>query len=350
MARPGPLLEVENLRVIFADGDEERTIVDGLSLRIDAGEVVALVGESGSGKSVTALSLVRLLPPGLAIADGRIRLDGDDVVRMTPAQMDEVRGGRIAMLFQNPQAMLDPTCKVGRQVAEPLQLHRGLDRRAANDRAIELLRDVGISEPEVRARSYPHQFSGGMAQRAMIASALSADPELLIADEPTTALDVTVQAQILRLLDQLRRQRGLAILLITHDLSIVSAFAERVAVMYAGRIVEEGPTASILRTPKHPYTRALVECALLRPDDSGLLYSIPGSTSQVYDIDHGCRFHARCHTAASLGIGDRCHEAEPALCSSSDGCKVRCWAVVDTPSAGASHANPQQDRAGADAA
>ncbi|MBI1774125.1 MAG: ABC transporter ATP-binding protein [Proteobacteria bacterium] len=324
-----PLLEVEGLRVEFPDAAVDQPVIDGLSLAINAGEAVALVGESGSGKSMTALSLMRLLPPGAAITGGSIKLDGRSILELPAKELDRIRGNRIAMLFQQPQAMLDPTCRVGLQVAEPLRLHRGMSRDSAARRVIDLLRDLGISDPEARARSYAHELSGGMAQRVMMAAALSADPALLIADEPTTSLDVTVQAQILRLLDQQRRKRGLAILLITHDLSIVAAFAERVAVMYAGRIIEEGLTSAILSHPRHPYTRGLVQCSLLKSNQDGVLFSIPGGASQAYELRQGCRFLPRCETAAAQGIGDRCRQSEPPLRASGPGCRVRCWAEPD---------------------
>ena len=224
----GPLLEVERLSIGFPETEGGELVVENLDLQIGPGEVVALVGESGSGKTMTALSLVRLLPAVFAINGGAIRFDGEEVRDMTAAELNKLRGGRIAMIFQQPQAMLDPTATVSSQVAEPLRLHRQLDRRAASSRVIELLREVGIPEPVERARSYAHQLSGGMAQRVMIAAALSADPDLLIADEPTTALDVTVQTQILQLLDRERRERRLAILLISHDLTVVSSLADRV--------------------------------------------------------------------------------------------------------------------------
>jgi peptide/nickel transport system ATP-binding protein len=322
-----PLLEIEDMQVGFPSSADTKPIIDGMSLRIYSGEVVALVGESGSGKSMTALSLMQLLPAGAAVTRGQIQFAGEDILAMTPAQLNHLRGGKIAMLFQQPQIMLDPTSRVGTQVAEPMRLHRHLDRSTAQARVVELLREVGIPDPGTRARCFSHELSGGMAQRVMIAAALSANPELLIADEPTTALDVTIQAQILKLLDLERRKRKLAILLITHDLSIVSALADRVAVMYAGRIVEEGPTQAILRTPQHPYTKALVECSLLHADQNGNLFSIPGGAAQARALGEGCRFHPRCATAASLGIQERCMHNEPRLHSYNDCCKARCWAV-----------------------
>ncbi len=325
-----PLLAIEDLRV--AIGADRRPVIDGLDLEVRRGEVVALVGESGSGKSLTALSALRLLPPSVAITGGRIRFDGEDVRAMQPAALNGLRGGRIGMIFQQPLAMLDPTCRVGDQVAEGLRTHRGLGRQAAEDRVIALFREVGIPAPEMRVRCYAHELSGGMAQRVMIAAALSADPELLIADEPTTGLDVTVQAQILRLLDEQRRRRNMAVLLITHDLSVVAALSERVAVMYAGRLVEEGRTQEVLNAPRHPYTKALIRCSLLQRDEAGVLVSIPGGATAARDLAGGCRFQPRCSVAASSAHAQACCSAEPRLECCSGSHKARCWAVNAAPS------------------
>ena len=326
-----PLLVVENLSIGFPAMEGGKLVVENLDLTIGSGEVVALVGESGSGKTMTALSLVRLLPKVFDINGGSIRFDGKEIRNMLAPQLNELRGGQIGMIFQQPQAMLDPTATVGSQVAESLKLHRQLDRRTVNSRVIELLREVGIPEPEERARSYAHQMSGGMAQRVMIAAALSADPGFLIADEPTTALDVTVQTQILELLDRERRERKLAILLITHDLTAVSSLADRVAVMYAGRIVEEGPTRKILDEPRHPYTQALLRCSILESDDENLLYTIPTGSELGNEIYRGCKFRPRCVTAKEQGISEQCQLEEPRLTAHAEGCSTRCWAV--TPSA-----------------
>ncbi len=321
------LLSIAGLRVAVDGADQP--VIDGLDLEIRRGEVVALVGESGSGKSLTALAALRLLPPSVAIAGGEIRFNGEDVRAMRPAALNGLRGGRIGMIFQQPVAMLDPTCRVGDQVAEGLRRHRGLSRQAAAARVLELFREVGIPAPEQRVGCYAHELSGGMAQRIMIAAALSADPELLIADEPTTALDVTVQAQILRLLDVQRRRRNMAVLLITHDLAVVAALSERVAVMYAGRLVEEGPTHEVLNAPRHPYTRALIRCSLLQRDENGALVSIPGGAASAREIACGCRFRPRCSIAASADHAEACCSAEPSLscCSGGHSHKARCWAV-----------------------
>ena len=323
-----PLLDVEDLHV-SAQGENGMKIIDGLNLRVHAGEIVALVGESGSGKSMTAMSLIRLLPEGVTATRGRIKFGGKDVLAMSPQQLNHLRGGHIAMIFQQPQAMLDPTSRVGIQVAEALRQHRAPERLSVTGSVIKLLRDVGIPEPALRARCFAHELSGGMAQRVMIAAAMSGEPELLIADEPTTALDVTVQAQILKLLDEQRHKRNIAVLLITHDLSIVSALADRVAVMYAGRIVEEGPARSVLKAPRHPYTRALVQCSLLKADHEGRLFSIPSGATQPHDIHQGCRFHPRCATAAAMADSSRCTHHEPALDAYDAQCNARCWAACE---------------------
>ena len=327
----GAWLAIEDLTVGIGTSSRSHSIVDRLSLTVARGETVALVGESGSGKSMTARAVVGLLPVGVQVAAGRVRLGPDELTGMTPRQMNGVRGRRIGMLFQQPQMMLDPTCRVGDQVAEALRHHHGVSRAAAHERVLELLRDVGIADPEQRARSYAHELSGGIAQRVMIAAALSADPELLIADEPTTSLDVTIQAQILRLLDDQRRKRNLAILIIAHDFSVVAAVASHVAVMYAGQIVEQGPTTGVLAAPRHPYTRALIACSLLKPNGGGVLASIRGAGVQARRVRVGCRFHPRCDAAhASSHHGD-CTTAEPDLYDFADGSTVRCWAA-DVPS------------------
>lgn len=320
------LLDVRNLRVSALGKGTSKTIIEDLSLQLRSGEIVALVGESGSGKSMTALSLMRLLPQEVGITGGQILFRGRDVLGMSQAELNHLRGGHIAMIFQQPQAMLDPTSRVGVQVAEALCKHQRPDRASVKERVIKLLADVGIPAPASRTDCYAHELSGGMAQRVMMAAAMSGEPQILIADEPTTALDVTVQVQILKLLDEQRRKRNLAILLITHDLSIVSAIADRVAVMYAGRIVEEGPARDILRQPRHPYTRALVQCSLLKPDADGRLYSLPAAAS-VFNTGQGCRFLPRCPTAAANGISAHCREQEPQLSSYHSSCMARCWAV-----------------------
>ncbi|PLL12914.1 dipeptide ABC transporter ATP-binding protein DppD [Tabrizicola sp. TH137] len=317
------LLSVRDLTVTPTGGG--KPIIDGLSLQIRRGEIVALVGESGSGKSMTALAITRLLPRGLRITSGEVVFAGRDVTAMSGDDLNHLRGAGIGMLFQQPHAMLDPTARVRTQVAEPLTIGKGLSRRAAFARVIDLMRSVRIPAPEARAMAYSHELSGGMAQRVMMATALAAEPDLLIADEPTTALDVTVQAQILQLLKAEQARRHFAILLITHDLTVVQAFADRIAVMYAGRIVEEGPAARIMDAPQHPYTRALIRCSLLEPEADGRLLSIPGSGSTARDIGCGCRFAPRCTLArGDSHLHDRCHQAEPGLAGHDH--TVRCHA------------------------
>ena len=325
----GPLLEIKGLGVDFPEIGEGPAI-ESMDLKVGRGEIVALVGESGSGKSLTALTVMGLLPAGAKVTGGSAQIDGEDLLSMSNKRRDEVRGRKVGMIFQQPKAMLDPTAKVGRQVAEALRRHRHIGRREAKGRVVEMLRDVGIPEPARRASSYSFQLSGGMAQRVMIAAALSADPELLIADEPTTALDVTVQAQILDLLKRKRDELGLSILLITHDLGIVSSMADRVAVMYAGRVVEDGVTDDIFHDPQHPYTQALMKSSLLEAD-RGKLFSIPGTVNQARALSHGCRFLPRCTIANELGITAKCGSAEPTLhtCGEHEH-HSRCYAAPET--------------------
>ena len=323
---PPPLLEVKDLVVSATGGGAP--IIDGLSLAIRPGEVVALVGESGSGKSMTALAITRLLPRGLKVTGGSIRFAGEDVLAMDGSRLDGLRGSGIGMLFQQPHAMLDPTARVRTQVAEPLRLGRGMGRRAAFSRVIDLMRQVRIPDPEARAKAYSHQLSGGMAQRVMMATAMAAEPRLLIADEPTTALDVTVQAQILSLLEAEKTRRHFAILLITHDLTVVQAFADRIAVMYAGRIVEEGPAEAIMTRPRHPYTKALIRCSLLEPEPDGRLIAIPGSGARAREIETGCRFAPRCSVCSGdHGLHHHCCASEPGISHCGHDHAVRCHAA-----------------------
>ena len=303
--------------------------IDDVSLEIASGEVLALVGESGCGKSLTALSLMRLLPRGFEVTGGAIRLGADDMLAKSERELNAIRGRRIAMLFQQPQSMLDPTSTAGAQIAEPLRLHLGMSRRHAGKRVVELLREVGIPEPEYRARNYAFQLSGGMAQRVLIAAALGGNPDVLIADEPTTALDVTIQIQILKLLHRERRERGLAVLLITHDLAVVAALADRIAVMYAGRIVEQGSSPQVLGRPRHPYTRVLVESSLLRERSGGTSHSQrPEFGRDAGHATRGCRYFGRCPAATRDRVQERCRSREPALEAEPDGSGVRCWAVA----------------------
>jgi peptide/nickel transport system ATP-binding protein len=267
-------------------------IVDGVSLSVGRGETVCVVGESGCGKSLTALSVLRLLDPPLFATGGRIRFGGVDLLRLAEPELRKVRGKRIAMIFQEPMTALNPVLTVGEQIVEVLTLHEGMSRKTARARAIELLGEVRLPAPARQVDAYPHVLSGGMRQRVMIAMALACGPELLIADEPTTALDVTVQAQILALLAELQERRGMSLLLITHDLGVVAETARRVAVMYAGRIVEEAPVRALFRAPQHPYTRALLRS--LPGAAGGKLKSIPGQVPAPAAYPPGCRFHPRC--------------------------------------------------------
>jgi peptide/nickel transport system ATP-binding protein len=304
-----PLLQVDNLVTTFETADGSVRAVDGVSFAIGRGETVALVGESGCGKSVTALSIMRLVQaPAGRIASGRVLLDGVDLASLPEPGMRKVRGARIAMIFQEPMTSLNPVLTVGFQVAEAVQLHRGLSRAEAWNEAVKMLDLVEIDDPAERAKAYPHQLSGGMRQRVMIAMALSCGPELLIADEPTTALDVTIQAQILELLDGLRSRLGMALLLITHDLGVVAERAERVLVMYAGRVVEEGPVGDVFTTPRHPYARGLLRSVPRLGRPRSRLEAIPGYVPRLTELPSGCRFRDRCELAEAA-----CAQIDPLL-------------------------------------
>ena len=323
-----PLLELRDLEVRLGAGKQ---IVRSMNLTVNRGEVVAIIGESGSGKSVTALATTRLLPRVLNTTGGQVLFEGEDLLQKSETDLNAIRGGEIGMLFQQPQAMLDPSSRVHAQVSEALRKHRGISGRKAFGEVVELLASVGIPSPERRAMAFAHELSGGMAQRVMIAAALAGQPKLLIADEPTTALDVTVQTQILRLLAEKQREYNLAILLITHDFSVVSAFADRVVVMYGGRIMEQGPTAEIMRNPRHPYTRALIRCSLMQPDENGNLPVIASSGVSAIDVAAGCCFAPRCADAQMSGLASLCTTQEPDLLAASQSCKTRCHACKPEP-------------------
>ncbi len=316
------LLEVQGLRTWFHTADGVARAVDGVSFTVDRGEVVGVVGESGSGKSVTALSIMGLVPePGRLEEGSRITLAGRALTSLSPAELRAVRGDDMAMIFQEPMTSLNPVYPVGDQIGESLRVHRGLKKGAARERVVALLRQVGIPDPDRRADEYPHQLSGGMRQRVMIAIALANAPSLLIADEPTTALDVTIQAQILELLLELRRELGMAILLITHDLGVVAETCDRVVVMYGGQVVEEGPVAAVFDDPAHPYTRGLLD-AVPRPDDRGReLAVIPGTVPAPTAWPEGCRFRPRCPYA-----WERCMDPPPLL-DAAAAQRARCWLV-----------------------
>jgi len=316
-----PLLEVRDLKTHFFTDDGVVRAVDGVTFEVGAGETLAVVGESGSGKSVTSLSILRLVPePPGRIVGGSIRFRGRDLLTLSPAEMRKVRGKEISMIFQEPMTSLNPVYTCGEQIMEALVLHEKLDRRAARARTIEMLGHVGISSPEQRVDEYPHQMSGGMRQRVMIAMALACKPGLLIADEPTTALDVTIQAQILELLKRLQREFGMAVLLITHDLGVVAETADRVAVMYAGQVVEYCDVAEIFRRTRHPYTAGLLASLPKLGRRQEQLRVIPGNVPNPTHFPAGCRFHPRCPVAEA-----RCREQDPPVERFDAGHLSRCW-------------------------
>jgi oligopeptide/dipeptide ABC transporter ATP-binding protein len=316
-----PLLQVTDLRTHFATEDGVVRAVDGVSLEVRAGETLALVGESGSGKSVTALSILRLVPePPGRIVGGQVRFRGRDLLALSPAEMRRIRGREISMVFQEPMTSLNPVFTCGEQVAEVLVQHERLGRREAGARSIELLRMVGIPAPEQRAREYPHQLSGGQRQRVMIAMALACGPALLIADEPTTALDVTIQAQILDLLRRLQQELGMAVLLITHDLGVVAETADRVSVVYAGQVVEACDVRALFRRTRHPYTAGLLASLPRLGERGARLRVIPGQVPDAARFPAGCRFHPRCPAAI-----ERCRSEEPPLERVEGEHFARCW-------------------------
>ncbi len=302
------LLEIENLSVEFPSKSSVMHAVDGVSLSLDVGDVLGIVGESGSGKSVTMMALMGLVSyPGRVTAD-KLRFDGHDLLALSGSERSKLTGKDVAMIFQDPATSLNPCFTVGFQLAETLKLHLGLDAKAAKRRSIELLEQVGIPAPESRLKIYPHQMSGGMNQRVMIAMAIACNPKLLIADEPTTALDVTIQAQILDLLRSLQKERGMALVLITHNMGVVSEMAQRVAVMYAGQIMEEQKANALFATPQHPYTEALMAALPERSDGLTRLATIPGMVPGLYDRPTGCLFAPRCAYAV-----DSCRAQRPPL-------------------------------------
>jgi peptide/nickel transport system ATP-binding protein len=321
-----PLLEITDLRTEIRLRKSTVHAVDGVSLSVDPGECLGIVGESGSGKSITSLSIMRLLPQGGHITGGTIMLDGTDIAALTDDQMSAIRGNAIGMVFQDPMTSLNPTMKIGDQIAESVRIHRGASKRQAMDRAIEVLGLVGMPKPAERVGNYPHQLSGGMRQRVMIAMALACEPKLLIADEPTTALDVTIQKQILELIDGLRQRLGMAVILVTHDLGVIAGHADRVAVMYAGQIMETTDTVTLFTRPRHPYTEALFDAL---PDAAGAeltrLYNIPGMPPDLTAPPKGCRFAARCRY-----VQDKCRSTDPELITDGGTShQYRCFFPVD---------------------
>jgi peptide/nickel transport system ATP-binding protein len=318
------LLEIRGLKTHFKTDDGWLHAVDGVDLAIDAGQTVCVVGESGCGKSVTAKTVMKLIdmPPGRIVA-GEVRWKGRDLVPLPPEEMQKVRAKEIAIIFQEPMTSLNPVFTVGEQIAESLRLHEGLSRKAALDRAVEMLRLVRIPTPEKRVRDYPHQFSGGMRQRVMIAIALACKPQLLIADEPTTALDVTIQAQILDLIAELKAELGMAVMLITHAMGVVAEVAQRVVVMYAGKVVEEAPVEALFARPLHPYTQGLIR-SIPRIDLAAThkvrLEAIPGTVPKLIEPGEGCRFASRCRRATP-----DCSAATPPLRELAPGHRVACF-------------------------
>jgi oligopeptide/dipeptide ABC transporter ATP-binding protein len=319
------LLDVRDLRVSFPDAAGRIHPVDGVSFKIDRGKTLALVGESGCGKSLTSLALLRLIPPPGRIDDGSsVTLDGSDILALKPDALRKVRGRRIAMIFQDPMTSLNPVFRIGDQITEVIHAHFTVSRSDAREQAVALLREVGIPDPEERLRAYPHQLSGGMRQRVMIAIALAGQPELLIADEPTTALDVTVQAQILELLDHLRQTRDMAMLLITHDLGIVAGRADHVAVMYAGQLIETAPTRELFDNPSHPYTQGLFASVPRLSGPVGRLMPIAGTVPPPSAWPAGCRFRPRCP------IKHPKSETMPPMLRVGPGHEMRCWLAEDS--------------------
>jgi len=319
-----PLLEVKNLRTYFKSEDGLVRAVDGVDFHVYPGEVIGLVGESGCGKSVTALSIMRLIAPPGKVETGEILFEGEDLLKLTERQMRSIRGDRISMIFQQPQTSLNPVFMVGDQVAEVMHIHEKLKKASAWEKTVELFRLVGIPDPERRMKSYPHEMSGGMAQRVMIAMALALRPSLLIADEPTTALDVTIQAQILDLMRNLRAEVGASVILITHDLGVIAELAERVAVMYAGQIVEQTSVSALFDEPLHPYTQGLIGSIPILSKTIDRLEVIPGSVPNLVDLPPGCRFSPRCRAREEHGL-EICIQALPDLIEVKPNHLVRCW-------------------------
>jgi oligopeptide/dipeptide ABC transporter ATP-binding protein len=328
-----PLLELKNLKTYFYTDEGVVKAVDGLDYTVDKGEVFGLVGESGCGKTVSALSVLRLVDAPGKIVDGEIVFDGVPLLELTEKGMTELRGSRISMIFQEPLASLNPVFTIGAQIAEVLQIHQKLSRRRAWRRAVDLLRQVGIPDAESRAHAYPHEISGGQAQRVMIAIALALRPQLLIADEPTTALDVTIQAQILDLLRELSRRWGTAVVLITHDLGVIADMADRVAVMYAGRIVEQADITELFDHPLHPYTQGLIASIPVLGSPKDRLEVIPGTVPDLLDMPPGCRFAGRCQSRLRFNL-EICTRVEPDLEAVGTDHTARCWLYIDNPDNG----------------
>ena len=317
-----PLLELDGLSTHYVSAQGTRVVraVDDVSLRVSAGETVGIVGESGSGKSTLALSILRVLPTAAQIVSGQMWFEGEDLVRKSDAEMRRIRGKRIAMILQDPMASLNPLFTIGNQVAEPIRVHEGARRKAAWERARALLKAVRIPSPETRVTQYPHEMSGGMRQRIVGAIGIACEPRLLIADEPTTSLDLTIQAQYLNLLRELQREHGLALIFITHNLGIVAKMCDQLVVMYAGRVVESGPVSRIFNAPAHPYTKALLNSIPRMADNRQRLTAIDGQPPDLSRLPRGCAFAARCPAAF-----DRCHAEAPPEFNLDGGRTARCW-------------------------
>jgi oligopeptide/dipeptide ABC transporter ATP-binding protein len=317
-----PLLEIRDLSTHYVSARGKRVVraVEGVSLRVNAGETLGIVGESGSGKSTLALTIVRLLPPAARVASGSMLFEGEDLLQKSEADMRRVRGRRIAMILQDPMASLNPLFTIGDQVAEPIRVHEGAGRAKAWSRAFDLLKAVRIASPMTRLRQHPHEMSGGMRQRIVGAIGISCAPRLLIADEPTTSLDLTIQAQYLNLLRELQRAHGLALIFITHNLGIVAKMCDQLAVMYAGRVVEQGPVRQIFNAPAHPYTRALLSSIPRMSDRQQRLTAIDGQPPDLAALPPGCAFAPRC-----ADVVDHCREVTPPETTLVDGHRVRCW-------------------------
>ena len=318
---PNKLLEVKGLKTYFYTDEGVVPAVDGVSFSIDEGETLGIVGESGCGKSITALSIMRLLqtPPG-KIAGGEILFKGEDLLQKKESEMERIRGNEISMIFQEPMTSLNPVCTCGYQIAEVIRLHRKLDRKQAMEKAVDMLRLVGIPDPQRRSNEYPHQMSGGMRQRVMIAIALACQPKLLIADEPTTALDVTIQAQILELIKSLKNEMDMSMMMITHDLGVVAGIADKVAVMYAGKIVEQGNVISLFKNPQHPYTKGLLASIPRLNQKKEKLHVIQGMVPNPHQMPQGCRFHPRCEYKQDI-----CLKEQPPIMQTDEGHQVACW-------------------------
>jgi oligopeptide/dipeptide ABC transporter ATP-binding protein len=323
-----PLLSLENLSAHYVSQQGTRIVraVDGVTLSLNAGETLGIVGESGSGKTTLALAILRLLPPAARVVSGRMMFEGDNLLDLSDTKMRRVRGKRIAMILQDPMASLNPLFSIGDQVGEPIRVHEGASRASAWKRAVALLKSVRIASPETRVRQYPHEMSGGMRQRIVGAIGISCEPRLLIADEPTTSLDLTIQAQYLNLLRELQREHGLALIFITHNLGIVAKMCERLAVMYAGRVVEQGPVARLFNAPAHPYTKALLGSIPRMSHNRERLTAIEGQPPDLSSLPPGCSFAPRCPKAFA-----RCHAESPQEFDLGEGRMVRCWlAAPDT--------------------